>query len=146
MPGNRTDETFLEKLNNVIGQHNHFSTRKLDGKKTKSELEENQFLIKHYAGDVTYNIAGFMDKSSDLLYRDMKETCSRSTNELLDDMFPPEELESKKRPPTAGIQFKNSLNNLVNILESKEPSYIRCIKPNANKSSTQFEMELVKHQ
>lgn len=40
------------------------------------------------------------------------------------------DLISKKRPETAITQFKNSLNNLVDILMGKEPSYIRCIKPN----------------
>lgn len=39
-------------------------------------------------------------------------------------------LHSKKRPDTAVTQFKNSLNELIKILSSKEPSYIRCIKPN----------------
>lgn len=39
-------------------------------------------------------------------------------------------LASKKRPETAITQFKNSLNELIKILSSKEPSYIRCIKPN----------------
>lgn len=39
-------------------------------------------------------------------------------------------LDSKKRPETAITQFKISLNELIKILSSKEPSYIRCIKPN----------------
>ena len=30
----------------------------------------------------------------------------------------------------AGTQFKSSLSDLMTILMSKEPSYIRCIKPN----------------
>ena len=38
-----------------------------------------------------------------------------------------------KRPATVGTQFRTSLNDLMNILMSKEPSYIRCIKPNDNK-------------
>lgn len=30
-------------------------------------------------------------------------------------------------------QFKNSLTSLIEILMSKEPSYVRCIKPNEDK-------------
>lgn len=50
-------------------------------------------------------------------------------------VFPKSELESKKRPETAITQFKNSLNKLIEILISKEPSYIRCLKPNDLKKS-----------
>ena len=33
----------------------------------------------------------------------------------------------------AGFQFKSSLAELMTILMSKDPSYIRCIKPNDHK-------------
>lgn len=32
-------------------------------------------------------------------------------------------------------QFKTSLSSLIDILMSKEPSYIRCIKPNGDKEA-----------
>ena len=38
-----------------------------------------------------------------------------------------------KRPDTAGTQFRSSLNKLMVILMSKEPAYVRCIKPNDSK-------------
>lgn len=50
-------------------------------------------------------------------------------------LFPVSELLRKKRPDTAGTQFKASLSQLMEILMSKEPSYIRCIKPNDFKKS-----------
>lgn len=54
-------------------------------------------------------------------------------------MFDVKDLTSKKRPDTAITQFKNSLNNLVEILMGKEPSYIRCIKPNDYKMASKFQ-------
>lgn len=36
-----------------------------------------------------------------------------------------------------GTQFKNSLSSLLEILISKEPSYIRCIKPNDRKEPSE---------
>lgn len=36
-----------------------------------------------------------------------------------------------------GTQFKNSLSNLLELLTSKEPSYIRCIKPNERKEPSE---------
>ena len=32
-----------------------------------------EFRLKHFAGDVTYNTKGFLDKNNDLLFRDLKE-------------------------------------------------------------------------
>ena len=61
-------------------------------------------------------------------------------------MFTMAEVTSKKRPDTAGSQFKTSLARLVEILMSKEPSYIRCIKPNETKQAAKFELPIVSHQ
>lgn len=60
---------------------------------------------------------------------------SNSSNNIISTVFPKEEQKSKKRPDTAFTQFKNSVNNLMTILMDKEPSYIRCIKPNGDKKS-----------
>ena len=32
-----------------------------------------EFCLVHYAGPVTYDVNGFLDKNSDLLYRDLKQ-------------------------------------------------------------------------
>lgn len=88
----------------------------------------------HYAGAVTYNINGFIEKNNDLLFRDLRDVMSKSSNSILQSVFLSKEQTSKKRPDTAITQFKNSLNNLMDILMNKEPSYIRCIKPNDTKS------------
>ena len=51
-----------------------------------------------------------------------------------------------KRPLTAGTVFKNSMNELMKILGSKEPFYVRCIKPNEIKSPSAMNHERVVHQ
>ena len=51
-----------------------------------------------------------------------------------------------KRPLTAGTIFKNSMNALMKILASKDPFYVRCIKPNEIKSSHTVNDERVIHQ
>ena len=87
---------------------------------------------------MTYNVNTFIEKNNDLLYRDLRETMSHSSSEIVKLLFPSEEQESKKRPDTAITQFKNSLNNLMTILMTKQPSYIRCIKPNDDKMPSKF--------
>lgn len=71
---------------------------------------------------------------------------SKSSNTILKSVFLSKEHENKKRPETAITQFKNSLNNLMDILIDKEPSYIRCIKPNDKKQPGIFDRDLVSHQ
>lgn len=46
----------------------------------------------------------------------------------------------------AATLFKNSMADLVGQLSSKLPFYIRCIKPNENKSSKEFDIKRVEHQ
>lgn len=80
------------------------------------------------------------------MFRDLKEVMSKSSNSILKSVFLSKEHENKKRPETAITQFKNSLNNLMDILIDKEPSYIRCIKPNDKKQAGIFDRDLVSHQ
>src|SRR5699024_7872328 len=44
----------------------------------------------------------------------------------------------KSQKATVGWQFKESLEALMKILNSTEPHYVRCIKPNDNKGAFEF--------
>uniref|UniRef100_A0A8C6DU73 Myosin IH n=1 Tax=Moschus moschiferus TaxID=68415 RepID=A0A8C6DU73_MOSMO len=88
----------------------------------------------------------FLEKNNDLLYRHLKEVLCRSKNRILKECFLVAELENRRRAPTVGTQFKNSLSSLLEILISKEPSYIRCIKPNERKEPSKFDDFLIRHQ
>uniref|UniRef100_A0A3B5L8N1 Myosin IHb n=1 Tax=Xiphophorus couchianus TaxID=32473 RepID=A0A3B5L8N1_9TELE len=101
-PGEATDLTFLEKMEEKIGGHPHFVTHKLADKNTRKTLERGDFRLLHYAGEVTYCVVV--------------------------------------------TQFKNSLVGLTEILMSKEPWYVRCIKPNESKQPAKFDDVLVRHQ
>jgi len=57
-----------------------------------------------------------------------------STNKYVQNLFPEAKKSvSKKRPKTAGSQFKQSMADLVTTLMACTPHYIRCIKPNDQK-------------
>ncbi|XP_071180083.1 unconventional myosin-Ic-like [Mytilus edulis] len=145
-PGDTTDITFLDKLSETIGTHPHFLCHARADNSTRKTIARDEFRLIHYAGEVTYNAKGFLDKNNDLLFRDLKEAMSETTNPILSKCFPKSELYNKKRPDTAGTQFKNSLSQLMVILMSKEPSYVRCIKPNDFKMRGVFDERIVNHQ
>lgn len=146
LPGDTSDLTFLDKLSKMIGTHPHFLSHSVADNNTRKTIQRDEFRLQHYAGDVTYNVKGFLDKNNDLLFRDLKEAMTGSTNPITSQCFKKEELTSKKRPDTAATQFRTSLTQLMDILMSKEPSYVRCIKPNDYKRARQFDEKIVHHQ
>uniref|UniRef100_A0A672PJ86 Myosin IH n=1 Tax=Sinocyclocheilus grahami TaxID=75366 RepID=A0A672PJ86_SINGR len=145
-PGDATDLTFLEKLEEKMGNHPHFVTHKLADKKTRKSLERGDFRLLHYAGEVTYCVVGFIDKNNDLLYKNIKDVMRLSKNPIIQECFPATEGDSRRRPETVATQFKNSLLRLTEILTAKEAWYVRCLKSNDNKQSGKFDEVLVRHQ
>uniref|UniRef100_A0A8C3AB12 Myosin Ic, paralog a n=1 Tax=Cyclopterus lumpus TaxID=8103 RepID=A0A8C3AB12_CYCLU len=145
-PGETCDVSFLEKLEDTLGGHPHFVTHKLANGKTRRVMSREEFRLLHYAGEVNYNVNGFLDKNNDLLNRNLKEVMCQSDNQILCHCFRREEVIHQKRPEMAATQFKNSLMKLMEILMSKEPSYVRCIKPNDAKQPGRFDEVLVRHQ
>uniref|UniRef100_A0A803XZ29 Myosin IB n=1 Tax=Meleagris gallopavo TaxID=9103 RepID=A0A803XZ29_MELGA len=149
-PGTVTDDTFLEKLNQVCATHQHFESRmsKCSRFLNDTTLPHSCFRIQHYAGKVMYQVEGFVDKNNDLLYRDLSQAMWKASHSLIKALFPegnPAKI-NLKRPPTAGSQFKASVATLMKNLQTKNPNYIRCIKPNDKKAAHIFNDALVCHQ
>uniref|UniRef100_A0A2K6AAG0 Unconventional myosin-Ic n=1 Tax=Mandrillus leucophaeus TaxID=9568 RepID=A0A2K6AAG0_MANLE len=119
---------------------------KLADQRTRKSLGRGEFRLLHYAGEVTYSVTGFLDKNNDLLFRNLKETMCSSKNPIMSQCFDRSELSDKKRPETVATQFKMSLLQLMEILQSKEPAYVRCIKPNDAKQPGRFDEVLIRHQ
>ena len=146
--GGATDVNVLHSMDTSLATHKHYSSRQTNG--ADKELRRDQdFKLAHFAGDVIYTIDGFIEKNKDTLYQDVKRLLFNCDNQLLKDMWPEggdDVNKVTKRPPTAGKTFKLSMQALVETLKSKEPFYVRCIKPNASKSATAFEETLSLHQ
>ncbi|KFU88158.1 Unconventional myosin-Id, partial [Chaetura pelagica] len=133
--GKVTDEMFLEALNNKLGKHAHFSSRKVTCSSASSKLAS--FPIKLWI----LNLVGVLSVQLKRL--------SSSSNPVLKMMWPEGKLsitEVTKRPLTAATLFKNSMIALVDNLALKEPYYVRCIKPNDKKSPQVFDEERCRHQ
>lgn len=133
------DQVFAQRLSMVGASNKHFEDRR------------GKFIIKHYAGDVTYEVAGMTDKNKDAMLRDLLELLATSSNTFVSQvLFPPELLasqtDSKKRPETASDKIKRSANLLVETLSQATPSYIRTIKPNQTKRPKEYDNSQVLHQ
>ncbi|KAM3585942.1 class II myosin [Umbelopsis sp. WA50703] len=129
------DNSFVQRLG-FLASNPHFESR------------GSKFLIRHYAGDVYYNIEGMTDKNKDSLLKDLLDLVASSTNPFVSQTLFPDRVDpnSKRRPPTAGDKIKTSCNALVSKLMQCHPSYIRTIKPNDNKSSSEYDKGRVLHQ
>ncbi|KAK4987255.1 class II myosin [Elasticomyces elasticus] len=128
------DQTFVQRLN-VLSSNPNFQPR------------QGQFVIKHYAGDVSYAVEGMTDKNKDQLLKDLLNLVGQSSNPFMHALFPNEvDQDNRRRPPTAGDKIKASANDLVSTLMKASPSYIRTIKPNENKSPTEYNSPNVLHQ
>ena len=95
------DNSFIQR-SNMLSANPNFESR------------GNKFMIKHYAGDVLYNVPGMTDKNKDTLIRDILDLIEGSKDKFLHTLFPDKvDRDSKKRPPTAGDKIKQSANDLV---------------------------------
>ncbi|KAF2634948.1 hypothetical protein P280DRAFT_502182 [Massarina eburnea CBS 473.64] len=128
------DQTFVSRLSSLSSNPN-FTAR------------QGAFIIKHYAGDVTYAVEGMTDKNKDQLLKDLLLLLDNSNNTFVHTLFPNQvNTDDRRRPPTAGDKIKASANDLVSTLMKAQPSYIRTIKPNENKSATEYNEPNVLHQ
>ncbi|XP_022448833.1 unconventional myosin-Ig isoform X2 [Delphinapterus leucas] len=143
-----TDRIFLQTLDTHHRNHPHYTSRQLCPTDKTMEFGRD-FRIKHYAGDVMYSVEGFIDKNRDSLFQDFKRLLYNSTDPTLRAMWPDGQqdiTEVTKRPLTAGTLFKNSMVALVENLASKEPFYVRCIKPNEDKVAAKLDEGHCRHQ
>ncbi|GAM19588.1 hypothetical protein SAMD00019534_027630 [Acytostelium subglobosum LB1] len=139
-----TDQTFLNQIESTFEKNAHFQSYQSTRDRS---IGENCFRLKHYAGDVTYDVTGFLDKNKDTLFMDLINAMQTSSDPLVRSIFPsPKPEDSKKRPETAGSQFRTAMNALIATLLACSPHYVRCIKSNDNKQPGVIDEERVRHQ
>lgn len=138
-----TDKSWLEKCYDKCKQSKHFK---------KPRLSNTSFLVSHFADSVAYECAGFLDKNRDTVSEEHINVLKSSQISLVRTLFteskdgqtkvkvtptaPGKKSQSKK---TVGSQFRESLNMLMQTLNSTTPHYVRCIKPNDVKRAFNFD-------
>ncbi|KAM7376061.1 hypothetical protein PAMP_005810 [Pampus punctatissimus] len=139
-----TDFTLLEKL------HSRHSTNPYY---VKPRLADHQFGIKHYAGEVLYDVRGILEKNRDTFRDDILNMLKDSRLDFIYDLFEKvgsrnneEKMGTARRKPTVSSQFRDSLHALMATLSVSNPFFIRCIKPNMEKNPNIFDPEVVLNQ
>ncbi|EOA23412.1 hypothetical protein CARUB_v10016593mg [Capsella rubella] len=133
-----TPETFSEKLYHTFKDHKRFM---------KPKLTRSDFTLVHYAGDVQYQSDQFLDKNKDYVVAEHQDLLYASKCSFVSGLFPPLPKESSKSKfSSIGTRFKLQLQQLMETLNSTEPHYIRCVKPNNVLQPTVFDNANVLHQ
>ncbi|CAN0888253.1 VIII-1 [Linum grandiflorum] len=146
---NGTDLTLADKLKQHLESNSCFR-----GDRGKA------FTVSHYAGEVTYDTTGFLEKNRDLLHLDTIQLLS-SCSCHLPRKFASSMLVQSEKPVVGPLhkaggadsqklsvatKFKGQLFHLMKRLESTTPHFIRCIKPNNSQSPRSYEQGLVLQQ
>ena len=149
-----TDKSFEDKLKaGHLGKSAPFA-------KPQSKTDKNaHFAVIHYAGTVSYNVTGWLEKNKDPVNDSVVDVLKQGTCVLLVHLWrdhpgqsnPPEEEKGKKKkkgsgPKTVTSVYLVQLAELMTILHSTEPHFIRCLVPNTHKQPGMVEPPLIMQQ
>merc|ERR550539_1332536 len=149
-----TDKSFEDKLKaGHLGKSAPFA-------KPQSKTDKNaHFAIIHYAGTVSYNVTGWLEKNKDPVNDTVVDVLKRGSCALMVVLWadhpgqsaPPEDPKEKKKKKKGGGKTVASvylvqLAELMATLNTTEPHFIRCIVPNTHKKPLETETPLIMHQ
>ncbi|GMR36120.1 hypothetical protein PMAYCL1PPCAC_06315 [Pristionchus mayeri] len=155
-----TDMTLAQKLvEQHLGKHPNFEKPK----PPKGKQGEAHFAMRHYAGTVRYNVLNWLEKNKDPLNDTvvsvMKAGKENALLTLVWESYQTQEEAAiaaksgggKKKGKsgsfmTVSMMYRESLNNLMNMLHKTHPHFIRCIIPNEKKASGVIDASLVLNQ
>jgi len=140
---NGSDAGWLGKIKEAHRKHSCFADDRRD---------KESFTVTHYPGKVTYDSRGFLEKNKDPLSQDVTVLMQFSDDELLAEIFKEKaDPSGQKRFKSArfiGVidSFRKSLAELLETLNATKTHFIRCVKPNENKSPNDFNKDVMLRQ
>ncbi|CAM9406556.1 unnamed protein product [Lampetra planeri] len=148
------DQTFKEKLyDQHLGKNQFFQKPKPSKGK-----HEAHFSLGHYAGNVDYNIGGWLEKNKDPLNDSVVQLYQKSALKMLAAVYATyasvdSDTGSKGGKKKKGSSFqtvsalhRENLNKLMTNLKTTHPHFVRCIIPNETKTPGTMDNILVMHQ
>lgn len=138
LPG-ASDAKLASRMYKALDTHGRFSAN-------APQKRDSKFCINHYAGQVVYNVASFVEKNKDELPKEAASLMQQSSVALLAALFNEgttnatkgDDITSSKQKNSSSegkllsvsMQFKEQLASLMEKIYSTSPHYIRCLKPN----------------
>eukprot|EP00756_Hemistasia_phaeocysticola_P030308 Hpha_TRINITY_DN16281_c4_g1::TRINITY_DN16281_c4_g1_i2::g.14902::m.14902/K10357/MYO5; myosin V len=122
MLGKGSDMGFLDKVKDSCKDNPFFFVAK---------TSRNSFVVRHYAAAVTYTVEHWLDKNRDTLKPAFKYLMRSSGQDLIKTLIP--EPDDSQKGITVGGFFKEQLLALMQLIESTNPHWIRCVKPHPAK-------------
>jgi len=132
----RMYENFLPEKKQEVSKNTRF-------KATFVQKSKSYFCVRHFAGIVEYRAeTGFMEKNKDEIPLTAQTLFSTAPNQLVQDVYAVQKRETEDKTgggpkpgkpaksKTVGQQFKAQLATLIESVETTDPHYIRCLKPN----------------
>eukprot|EP01062_Namystynia_karyoxenos_P076481 TRINITY_DN7507_c0_g1_i2.p1 TRINITY_DN7507_c0_g1~~TRINITY_DN7507_c0_g1_i2.p1 ORF type:complete len:1566 (+),score=503.08 TRINITY_DN7507_c0_g1_i2:72-4700(+) len=125
--GKGSDMGFLDNVVEKWKKHPFF---------LKKALAKDSFVVHHYAGSVSYSVQGVLDKNRDTLKDSYKHMMRASENRFIAGLLPDPADGGKKL--TVGGFFKSQVRELLDLINSTNPHWIRCVKPHPAKKPLMF--------
>lgn len=154
-----SDDTFVQKLRQA-GKRGTVATGEgnpVEVLTFPKRTQEPSFILRHYAGFVTYSAENFRDKNKDAVHPQLLELLKQSST-FVSSLFPTSStastsdggragnLRGGSKMLTLGSSFKGQLTSLVATINSTTVHYVRCIKPNFEKTPDKFDLAGVSSQ
>ena len=126
----KKDKAFCTAVDETHRRNDFFMDARTAGR--REFRTDEAFAVRHFAGDVCYVGANFVDKNNDTLHNDFVQLCATSSLPLLATLYTSES-DAKKASSFNSVsrRFINDLNALMVDLNSTKAHFTRCIKPNS---------------
>lgn len=100
-----------------------------DAKWSPDKFDQLKLNIVHYAGEVPYDLASWVQKNTDPLTQDTEKCMANSKNKFISTLLFSESGTKKKGKAVLSIarEYKDQLENLMSVLRATDPHFIRCI-------------------
>eukprot|EP00929_Paragymnodinium_shiwhaense_P105637 TRINITY_DN7068_c0_g1_i2.p1 TRINITY_DN7068_c0_g1~~TRINITY_DN7068_c0_g1_i2.p1 ORF type:complete len:1448 (+),score=294.80 TRINITY_DN7068_c0_g1_i2:122-4465(+) len=146
-------DSWCNKLKSAHRNNQHFDEIK---------FKARHFVVKHFAGPVSYHSEQFLDKNQDKLSADLSECMSSSSRKFIAQRFQEQGRVfgaqaslnkatgsmrmARAKAYSVSSEFRQQLQELMKRIRSTSPHFVRCIKPNPDSKPDRFSRKGVTEQ